>query len=242
MSKTALLSKTGDIFAGILFPAFCYGCGEEKTYLCTTCTKKVRALPLAKCPHCNAALASAQITRDECRKNIKADAVISAGYYKDPVLNRLIKDYKYKNARVLAETLSRFFIKWLEDNNFLKAVLNDDPLIIPVPSHARKHRIRGFRHTLLISEHLSNALNIQLESGALVKTRKTKSQTQTADRQERKNNLKNAFQVTDKKAVKDRKILLVDDVITTSSTVNECAKVLRRAGAQEVWALSIAKD
>jgi ComF family protein len=122
------------------------------------------------------------------------------------------------------------------------------PLVIPVPLHSSRLRQRGFNHSELIARaaliHLSRAHSLSaapvLAPEVLIRRRATQSQTGLTQSQ-RRANIRSAFQVTDRAAVKDCDVLLVDDVYTTGTTAGECARVLRKAGCARVWVVTVAR-
>jgi ComF family protein len=113
-------------------------------------------------------------------------------------------------------------------------------VIIPVPLHSRRIRQRGFNQAILIGELLSKEWNIPLERRLLRRIRWTEPQVNLAAT-ERAANVKGAFAVDDPGKVKGRRIILIDDVLTTGSTVSECSKVLKKAGAEAVFVATVAR-
>jgi len=113
-------------------------------------------------------------------------------------------------------------------------------LMVPVPLHIRRLRERGFNQAVLLGEIWAREWNIPLDRGAMRRIRWTEPQINLTAAQ-RRDNVKGAFDVRDADAVKGRRVLLVDDVYTTGSTVKECAGVLRAAGAREVAVVTVAR-
>jgi ComF family protein len=112
-------------------------------------------------------------------------------------------------------------------------------LIIPVPLHSARLRERGFNQAHFLARILSEEIDAPL-SAALQRVRYTRTQT-AFDRTERMENLRDAFRLRKKVSVRDLQVLLVDDILTTGSTLNECARVLREAGARSVHAVTVAR-
>ena len=106
-------------------------------------------------------------------------------------------------------------------------------LIMPVPLHPRRLRARGFNQSLLLARGVASKTGAELDFLSLRRRKFTRPQTELSS-EERKRNVRKAFEVVNPEAVKGRTILLVDDVATTGSTLNECAKALKRAGADSV--------
>jgi ComF family protein len=121
---------------------------------------------------------------------------------------------------------------------------NEDslPLVVPVPLHASKRRERGFNQAELIVRAAAKQLptRVGIAPGLLKRQRPTHSQVGLT-REERVTNMRGAFRVTDPERVKGRTVIVVDDVMTTGTTVSECARVLKKAGAEKVWAATVAR-
>jgi ComF family protein len=113
-------------------------------------------------------------------------------------------------------------------------------LVIPVPLHPKRLRQRSFNQSLLLARPVAAGLNVDLDYLSLRRIRFTQPQANlTSD--ERKKNVRRAFGVMEPNGLEGRKVLLVDDVATTGSTLNECARVLKKAGVKEVFCLTIAR-
>ena len=145
--------------------------------------------------------------------------------YNNPLLQKAIHTFKYKFVKDLARPLSKLL---LEKINF------DYDFIIPVPLHPKRLRWRGFNQSELLAKEIDKNKVIN----ALVKTKNTKPQIQLSGNQ-RKENIKNTFKCVFN--LKNKKILLIDDVETTGSTLKECEKALLGAGAKQVYCLTLAK-
>jgi ComF family protein len=135
-------------------------------------------------------------------------------------------------ARPLGLLLSSFAKAWLQGQGSL--------LVMPVPLHPKRLRERGFNQSLLLAGEVASALGADLDFSSLKRIKYTQPQTGLGS-DERKKNVRGAFGVSDRQAVRRRAVLLVDDVATTGSTLNECARTLKRAGAGEVLCLVLAR-
>jgi ComF family protein len=148
----------------------------------------------------------------------------------------VIHQFKYQGkahmAKVLGPLLALFGREWLSGQSEL--------LVIPVPLHPRRLRQRGYNQSLLLARHVSAGMRASLDFMSLRRTRDTKAQT-GLKKEERRKNVKSAFKVEDRSAVRGKAILLVDDVATTGSTLNECSKVLRKAGCSKIHCLVLAR-
>lgn len=152
--------------------------------------------------------------------------------YEKPV-TYLIKNFKYNNKQYLSQPLGNFLVQTYILNN-----LNCD-IVLPVPLHEKRLKQRGFNQSELLANQLGQKLNLPVTNEILKRVKNTKTQTNLT-KQERQQNVKNAFKVFHRGIIKNKTVLLIDDVYTTGSTLNECAKVLLKAGAKEVYCLTLA--
>lgn len=162
---------------------------------------------------------------------------VSYGAY-EGALRDLIHLFKYERVKPAGKLLGR-----LLHEAIFKAELPESLLVIPVPLWSGRRQARGFNQAEAIAHALRNLHprnSIQLDTAILVRTRETPSQTGLT-RHQRRANVRGAFAVVRPERVKDRSILIVDDVMTTGTTAGECARVLRRAGAKEVFVATVAR-
>jgi ComF family protein len=162
---------------------------------------------------------------------------VSYGAY-DGKLRELIHLFKHNGIRPAGALLAR-----LLDQAASQLQLSGELVLIPVPLWSGKRQARGFNQAEAIARaflRLKPSSSIQLDTSSLVRTRETASQTGLT-RKQRRENVRGAFAVTKGEKVRGRSILLVDDVMTTGTTVNECARVLLRAGAKEVFVATVAR-
>ena len=128
----------------------------------------------------------------------------------------------------------------MADFSFPDVDFTDYSLIIPVPLHIKRLRERGFNQSLLLAHAIERKRQIPLNFSLLKRHKFTLTQT-GLNKIERKKNIKGAFEVSDKKKIAGKNIILIDDVYTTGATINECAKTLIKAGAQKVTVLTLAR-
>lgn len=157
-------------------------------------------------------------------------------------LRELIHLLKFAGVRPAANVLGRMLAEAIDE--LAPGFSPDSISVIPVPLHRAKLRQRRFNQAELIARAAikigATRDRLRLFSGALERTRETTSQIGLTSHQ-RRQNLRGAFRVTQPDAVKGREVLLIDDVYTTGATVSECARVLRRAGATQVWVATVAR-
>jgi ComF family protein len=160
----------------------------------------------------------------------------------DAALRELIHLLKYNGVRPAADVLGGMLAESL--TTVESALEQPVALLIPVPLYRSKRRQRGFNQAECIARAALKTRGVgqklELASGLLLRVRDTHSQIGLTSHQ-RRENLGGAFAVSDSRAVSGREIVLVDDVYTTGSTVSECARVLKRAGACRVWVATVAR-
>lgn len=163
------------------------------------------------------------------------DAAVSA-YRSRGEVRQVIHDFKYGRRVHLRRLVGRWLAQALDDPRLVGRRFD---CIVPVPLHPARKRERGFNQAELLARELRGASGIELRD-LLSRIRYTTTQTQF-DRQERMENLKNAFRLRRGCDVQGLRMLLVDDVLTTGSTLSECARVLKQAGAVSVYAVTAAR-
>jgi len=234
------ISKLKSFLLDLIFPKECLGCKKEGSYLCDSCKEKIEINQDFYCVYCQNKSSLNGICSD-CQSSIALDSIFVAANYNNKILADLIQSFKYKYVEELGQVLTDLLIKYLAINSvFQKFDINKDNTIIAVvPLHKKRLLSRGFNQSEIIAHNLSVNYNIQVIN-ILKRTVNTASQMKLS-RQERLINLKNAFCLDSKVNLnKNKKIILIDDVITTGSTLNECAKVLKQAGFNKIYGLVIA--
>lgn len=154
--------------------------------------------------------------------------------YREPISD-VIHRFKYQGQTVSLKSFHTLF----HDLVTIPEYLHPD-LVVPVPLHPGKLRQRGFNQAVLLAEALYLENRELVNHAVLERVRKTAPQTGLSGK-ERRRNLKNAFQINKPEQVKNRTIVLVDDVFTTGTTVNECARILKKAGAKKVLVFTLAR-
>jgi competence protein ComFC len=233
--------RTKEFALDLLFPKFCVNCKTEGFYLCPDCFSLIEILDRQYCPFCeNPSVTFDGKTCKKCRRTKHLDGLYCAASYENQIIKKLIHSYKYEPfVKDMAPTLARLMISHLAVLNKLQ---NDfkDFILVPVPVHPKKLKFRGFNPAEELAKVLSEYLEIPVFPGALVKTKQTPPQAELK-KEERQKNIKGIFSVENKGVVLENKILLVDDVFTTGATTEECALVLKRSGAGEVWGFATAR-
>lgn len=224
----------------LLFPKFCLNCNKEGSYLCQDCFSLIDILEKQYCPFC----AQPRIVIDgetcnHCRRSKHLSGLYCAASYNNFIVKKLINQFKYEPyIKELAKPLTSLIIAHLIYLNKLSNF--GDFLLIPVPLYKKKLKQRGFNQTEEIAKELSKNLKIPFFNNALIKTKQTPAQVKLK-KEEREENIKGTFLCQKPEMIKNKKILLVDDVFTTGATMEEAALILKRAGAKEVWGIVVAR-
>lgn len=148
-------------------------------------------------------------------------------------LRETIREFKFHGKNYLSKPLGELLLDTMSKNE-----ISHIDLIIPVPMTRRKQAKRGYNQSELLGRYISEKLEIEMKLKTLIKRKNTKAQS-SLDSKARKNNLKGVFSVKNEKVLRDKKILLIDDIITTGSTLEECGKVLLKSGVREIVGLTL---
>jgi len=224
-------AKTNRIF-DLFFPKFCVGCQIEGTWLCDECFQKIVFVSSQVCPQCGRLSLQGRYCTS-CRKGKSIRGIICAAHYNGGPTKELIHNLKYNSVTEIVLILGKVMAKALQKN-----VPKKDILITFAPLHRRRLAQRGFNQAELLAKNISKTNKIPMKN-LLEKKKNTKRQVELKGRERRKN-LEGVFAFKDGD-LKGKTIIIVDDVTTTGATLNECAKVLKKAGAKEVWGLVVAR-
>ncbi len=233
--------------ADFLFPRICIGCGRinpkgKFNLICPDCAKNIAFCTGGKCTVCGEILGANNMPNIEgcpmCAElNIAFKSALCPTVF-DGIIKTLIHKLKYEKANYAAKDLARIALLHPQTKTFLK-----DAIIVPVPIGKLRELARGYNQAEVLAREIQAQapdLNIEIRH-ILKRIRNTSTQTKL-DRQARIKNMKNAFALSKKSLPeKESKIIILDDVITTTATVNECAKVLTKVGYKNIFAFSIAK-
>lgn len=270
MSFKNFLSQLVTFFLDLLFPIKCHSCGENGTWLCSNCFKKIPLLVQDSCPLCYRTSQRGFLCF-KCLKRSYIERILLASDFKNPILKETIHIFKYEMIKDLANPLGQ-----LLTNTLKQTKIDSSFILIPIPLHRKRLLFRGFNQAELLAQILGKELNLEVENGVLKRKIFSLPQTELKDPEARKQNIKNAFSlagtkgskitikslfnfcklnlkspvsrklksinsVSAKDKIKNKNIILIDDVLTTGATLQEAAKVLKKAGARKIWALALAR-
>jgi competence protein ComFC len=229
-----LLSSIGKFFLDLLFPIECLGCGREGAWLCQNCFERIPLNNFEICPSCQKFSNNGQ-THLTCQRGCPLDGLLSASSYDYPLMKKLITNLKYHSLTDLARPLAKLMAERLRFYGFF---IEENWLLVPIPLHRRRYLERGFNQAELLCQVLQELTGLSWLP-ALKRKFLTPPQAEL-NREDRLINLKNIF-TCESRFIKNKKIILVDDVFTTGATLREGARVLKLNGAQEVWGLVLAR-
>lgn len=229
-----------------LFPQTCVICGKlDKNYICEECEKRFNKYKKFGIID-NKKMIIDKLNIHDVNLKQKYYFVQGEKIYWEKLLycfkyKGIIRKYILKYKFGSKPYLSNFFANQILNNKKLYEILKLYDIIIPVPMEKNKKQKRGYNQTELIAKLIAENQEILYEENLLKKIKDTKTQS-TLKKKERKNNIKNAYIIDEKRKVFGKKIILFDDIYTTGATVNEISKKLKEAGVKEILIIVIAKD
>ncbi len=212
-------------------PRFCPACNKKlpvhENLICQECILKIERTDLD--------LLKSEYERKFSSKLIVSDFYSHFVFKADSELQAIIHAFKYEKKFLIGKMLGELLAEGLKD---IKHDWKID-YIIPTPLHYMKKSERGYNQSYFIAAGIKNILGLEIKKNIVIRTRHTKSQT-TMPMSDRILNVNGAFKVKNEKIIRGKNILIIDDVITTGSTIQETGKVLLEAGANKIYAASAA--
>ena len=224
-----------DLLSFVL-PAFCPICktplGEGESIVCEDCFQQMPLIAAPFCQSCGSPLKGEGVY---CRRCREGDSPLrrgrGVGVY-GGVLLELIQLLKYKRKPSLARRLGSL----MAEIALSDPMMSQADLVVPVPLYRTRLRERGYNQAELLAREVSESMGVGLSARSLVRRKATRTQTLLSE-EERRENVRDAFLVVKEKEVKGRKVILVDDVLTTGATLRSAASALLESGAAEVYGL-----
>lgn len=210
-------------FLDFLFPQKCLNCGIRGVIICDKCLMSFPSPLILNVPNNRSTFAATS--------------------YDDEIVKKIIWLLKYKGVRTLAKPLADLIYHRLKTELWeveLPTNMNSC-VIIPVPLSRKRLKERGYNQAELIARSLSDKMSVRFLPDVLYKKKDTVSQVEIKDRKKRLENVKGVFAVKNPEAVKNKIVILIDDVITTGATLNEASHILKQAGAKKVVGVVVAR-
>ncbi|MBU1355165.1 MAG: ComF family protein [Candidatus Edwardsbacteria bacterium] len=226
--------------ANFVFPPFCSHCHLRAPEglaggICQDCWSTVKIWKNGQCQRCGQPAAEAESLCQHCLiPDWGCNDIKTLGPFEAP-LSDAVHMLKYSDAKSVSRRLGAMMAKCVvSDQRYNKA-----DLVLAVPLHKARKRERGYNQAQLLAEQLGKSLGIPSPEGLVTRARHTRSQT-TLNKEQRLRNVEGIFAVHNPDRIKDRSIILVDDVLTTGATIGSCGQSLLLAGAREVLAMTAA--
>lgn len=231
-----LLQKIFRCLLNLAFPIQCLGCGKFDVWICDECVARIK-LAQIECPSCRRPMPTNQ-TCVGCRSQFPLDRLIVWADYQNTLVQKAIHALKYGFVTGLSTLLGQALARQITAS---ASPLPDSIVLVPVPLHWQRYNERGFNQAALLAEVVSKVLKVTWSPLALKRNKYAAPQA-TLSRQDRLTNLNGLFQAKQGLDFSGKIVIIIDDVATTGATLHECAKVLKSAGAAEVWGAVLARS
>ena len=260
-----LLKDIKNFTVDVLFPLTCVSCGAEGYFVCPLCLSGFTQPKNQRCIVCNQPSVLG-FTHSGCQTPHGADGLVSFFSYQDDRVAKALIDGKYHFLPGVFEILAQSVCQKIQTGDYKNLFSNF--ILVPLPLAPSRKRWRGFNQTEVICRSLNQHLGLEAKN-ILIRTKVTKTQ-KDLKKEQRSQNVEGAFALSppfqggvdanlptealakagggrggwsdDDNSIKNKNFLIVDDVVTTGSTLREAVKVLKRSGAQRVWCLTLAQD
>jgi len=217
----------------MLYPPRCVACGRIGSYYCRSCREDLHFIDPPVCFRCGRPLTEPGLCHI-CRRTISPlDGARSVLFFGGSV-RFAIHALKYRNMPQLGRLLGAIMTGYIGPNSIHAQI------IMPVPLHPERLKMRGYNQSALLALEISRHTSVPINGTALIRHRHTRPQT-TLHAQERWENVAGAFSVPRPEIVAGKRIVLIDDVMTTGATLKACAQALKAAGAASVWGFTLAR-
>lgn len=236
MLAYTLFQKSSQFLLDLLLPPSCVNCKNTEAWLCQDCLDKISFIGPPVCNRCGTPLSTDDLLLcAQCKNNPlqSIDGIRSASYFEDNPIRPAIHFLKYRNHRAVASILSKILV------DAYRCYDLEAEVIVPVPLHDSRFKERGYNQSELLVSEIAAFFDLPVNTDTLQRVRKTESQMKLGIDQ-RHQNVLNAFVCRSRKLV-GQKVLLVDDVCTTGSTLDACAVALKEGGVASVWGLTLAR-
>ena len=216
----------------LVLPPSCAACGRGGAFLCEPCEASLSRLERPYCARC--AHPGADRLCEACASSPPAFDGIRAVCLFDGAARKLVHSLKYANFRAVAPDMARL----LADLPGPRPVPGE--VIVPVPLHPRRERTRGYNQSELLARTVGKRMGLPVRPGIVRRVRNTPPQVSIENYEERRSNIEGSFVCP--AGLSGESVLLMDDVVTTGSTMSACAAALKAAGARSVWGLAFARQ
>jgi len=231
--------KIYSLFLDLIAPKKCCSCKKEWHFICPNCFDSEIDFN-SVCYVCKWKTKNYEL-HETCKYGIYYDKVIILKHYKSKLISKLIKDAKFYNKKNLLEDISHYLYNKFIINE--KMIRLEDYIIVSTPSHFLRRLKRWYNTSDILCKHFSKISLIDYKKEVLIKTKNTRQQSKLI-RKNRLINLKDCFKINKKylDTIRDKNIIIIDDVISTWTTLNEISNILRQYKVKKIIWLIIASD
>lgn len=223
----------------LLFPKLCLSCGRLGSYICLKCAKELVYVRPDKCFYCGKS-SYLGLTHPACKRSKGVAGFISIYYYNN-TLKKIIKNIKYRLVLEAYDELVKIInFEILADKLQCFKKIKKNVVLCPIPLHLQRLKKRGFNQSELLAKFFSKFTNIPVKS-ILKRVKNTRPQAQIKVNHERKINMKSAFKINDNWDKKKNTVILVDDLVTSGSTVKEAVSALKEGDISQIFVLTLAR-
>lgn len=235
------IDKLGNELLNIIYPKRCPICMDiipinEEERICDSCVEELPYVTEPRCKKCSKPLDNEMADYCyDCTKNEHSYTRGWALWLYSGEIKKALRRFKYNNNKNYGKIFSKEIV------TFYKREITDASidLIIPVPLHISKQKKRGYNQAAIIGSNIGRYLDIPYSSNCAIRTINTKAQKNLSDK-ERADNMKKVFKVVKQNQIRDKRVLICDDIYTTGNTINSLSKELLRNGAKEVFFITLA--
>ncbi|MFC1953114.1 ComF family protein [Chloroflexota bacterium] len=218
----------------LLFPQWCIGCGKEGVMLCSSCRSLLPGIMPPLCPLCGKPQSSGIHCSNCVSWQAEIDGIRSPFRF-EGTMRQAVYHLKYRNLKALVPFLAKLLSDYLVKYSVPGEVL------VPVPLHRKRLRERGFNQSGLLTIELGKLICLPVVDDCLIRQLYVSSQARTSNVEERQTNVVDAF-ICRNDSLKDKRVILIDDVATSGATLDACAGVLKESGVASVWGLVLARE
>jgi ComF family protein len=228
------LTQIPRLLVDFFFPSRCLGCGRWGDLICEKCFLDLPWILPPVCNKCGKPESSGGLCPGCWNSPPSIDGIRSVFRF-EGIVRKAIHHLKYYDLKAISKDLAKILYDYIALNKL------EYELIVPVPLHKKRLRYRGYNQSLLIARELGKLSNNDVLPDVLVRVKEGVSQARTKGVQQRVKNVKDAFSCNGY-SIRNRKVILIDDVCTSGATLESCAKALKAAGAESIWGLTVARE
>ena len=229
-----VLDRLGKAVLDFVLPQSCLDCGRSGQILCRGCRERWRRVLPPYCQRCGLPSIDEKACPDCAKTDFAIDGIRSVFLFEGQARQAILK-FKYENLRVLALPLAEALVNYIEGHDI------PFDIVMPVPLHRRKLAERGYNQSALLAREMARWRGWTLAEHRLTRQQSTPAQATLASATARRQNVQYAFMAAPG-SMHGHRVLLIDDIATTGSTLDACASALQKAGALSVWGLTVARE